>query len=98
MARIFVTRELPGPALAQLKGSHDTTVWPERLPPPYETLLEQAAEADALLTLLTDQIDAALIDAAPKLKVIANYAVGYDTSTSTPPARAGSRSATPPTR
>ncbi len=78
MARIFVTRELPGAALARLKEVHDTTVWPEQLPPSYETLLEQAAAADALLTLLTDRIDAPLIAAAPNLKVIANYAVGYD--------------------
>jgi glyoxylate reductase len=78
MARIFVTRELPGPALARLKEAHDTTIWPEPLPPSYETLLEHAAEADGILTLLTDRIDAPLIAAAPKLKVIANYAVGYD--------------------
>lgn len=78
MARIFVTRELPGPALARLKDSHDTTVWPKPLPPSYEQLREHAAEADALLTLLTDRVDAELIAAAPKLKVVANYAVGYD--------------------
>jgi glyoxylate reductase len=78
MARIFVTRELPGTALARLKEAHDTTVWPERLPPSYETLRGYAAQADALLTLLTDRVDAALIEAAPQLKVIANYAVGYD--------------------
>jgi len=78
MARIFVTRELPGPALARLKEVHDTTVWPEPLPPSYEQLREYAAEADALLTLLTDRVDAELIEAAPNLRVIANYAVGYD--------------------
>ncbi|HWD69697.1 MAG TPA: D-glycerate dehydrogenase [Solirubrobacteraceae bacterium] len=78
MARIFVTRELPGAALARLREVHDTTVWPETLPPAYETLLEHAAQADALLTLLTDRIDAPLIEAAPSLQVIANYAVGYD--------------------
>src|SRR5579875_1484665 len=78
MARIFVTRELPGPALARLKEVHDTTVWPEQLPPSYERLREQAAETDALLTLLTDRVDAELLAAAPKLRVIANYAVGYD--------------------
>ncbi len=78
MARIFVTRELPGPALARLKESHDTTIWPGQLPPSYEQLREHSAEADALLTLLTDRIDAQLIAGAPKLRVIANYAVGYD--------------------
>jgi glyoxylate reductase len=78
MARIFVTRELPGPALARLKEAHDTVVWPEPLPPSYERLREHTAEADALLSLLTDRVDAELIASAPKLKVIANYAVGYD--------------------
>jgi glyoxylate reductase len=78
MARIFVTRELPGPALAHLLGSHDTTVWPGQLPPSYEQLREYSAEADALLTLLTDRVDAQLIAGAPRLRVVANYAVGYD--------------------
>ncbi len=78
MARVFVTRELPGPALARLREAHDTTVWPDPLPPGRAALLEHAAPADALLTLLTDRIDAELIAAAPRLKVIANYAVGYD--------------------
>jgi len=78
MARIFVTRELPGTALARLKGSHDVTIWPELLPPSYEQLREGAAGAHALLTLLTDRVDAELIAASPQLRVIANYAVGYD--------------------
>jgi glyoxylate reductase len=78
MARIFVTRELPGPALARLKGSHDVTIWPELLPPSYEQLREHAAGAHALLTLLTDRVDAELIESSPQLRVIANYAVGYD--------------------
>jgi len=78
MSRVFVTRQLPGPALERLKATHETTVWPDPVPPSYEQLREHAAEADALLTLLTDRIDAPLIDASPNLKVIANYAVGFD--------------------
>jgi glyoxylate reductase len=78
MAQVFVSRQLPGPALDRLRSKHDTTVWPEPLPPTHEQLREHAAGADALLTLLTDRIDADLISAAPNLKVIANYAVGYD--------------------
>jgi glyoxylate reductase len=78
MAHVFVSRQLPGSALDRLRAAHDTTVWPEQLPPTQTQLREHAAGADALLTLLTDHIDAALISAAPKLKVIANYAVGYD--------------------
>ncbi|HEX3615841.1 MAG TPA: D-glycerate dehydrogenase [Solirubrobacteraceae bacterium] len=78
MARIFVTRELPGPALARLKEAHDTTIWSGQLPPSYEQLREHAAGTHALLTLLTDRIDSELIAASPQLRVIANYAVGYD--------------------
>ena len=78
MAHVFVSRQLPGSALDRLRAAHDTTVWPEQLPPTRAQLLEHAAGADALLTLLTDHIDAELISAAPNLKVIANYAVGYD--------------------
>ena len=78
MARVFVTRELPGPALDRLRAAHEVEVWPERLPPSPEQLRSHAGQADALLTLLTDRIDAELIEAAPRLQAIANYAVGYD--------------------
>ena len=78
MAHVFVTRQLPGPALDQLRAHHDVDVWPERLPPPYDELRRRTADADGLLSLLTDRVDAELIDASPKLRAIANYAVGYD--------------------
>ncbi|HWF56006.1 MAG TPA: D-glycerate dehydrogenase [Solirubrobacteraceae bacterium] len=78
MARIFVARQLPGPALARLRQTHDVEVWPGRMPPSPEQLREAAKDAEGLLTLLTDRVDAALLDAAPDLKAIANYAVGVD--------------------
>ena len=78
VARCFVTRELPGPALDRLRERHDVDVWPERLPPPYDELRAHTAEAEGLLSLLTDRVDAALIDGSPRLTAIANYAVGYD--------------------
>jgi glyoxylate reductase len=78
MARIFVTRELPGPALARLRSEHDTTVWPEPMPPSYEELREPTAHSHALLSLLNDHVDSELINGSPNLRVIANYAVGYD--------------------
>jgi glyoxylate reductase len=78
MALCFVTRELPGPALDRLRAEHEVEVWPERMPPPYEELAARAAPAEGLLTLLTDRVDAALIEHCPKLRVISNYAVGYD--------------------
>jgi glyoxylate reductase len=78
VAHVFVTRQLPGPALDQLRERHSVDVWPERLPPPYDELRRRTADADGLLSLLTDRVDAELIDASPKLRAIANYAVGYD--------------------
>jgi glyoxylate reductase len=78
MARVFVTRELPFEALDRLRAAHDIDVWPEPVPPPPDALREHAARADGLLTMLTDRIDAALLDAAPGLRAIANLAVGTD--------------------
>jgi glyoxylate reductase len=78
VARVFVTRALPDGALERLARAHDVTVWPGELPPPPSELRAGVAPADGLLCLLTDRIDAALLDAAPKLRAIANYAVGSD--------------------
>ena len=78
MARVFVTRRLPGEALGRLGAEHELDVWPERLPPPPDVLRERARRAHGLLCLLTDRIDADLIGACPDLRVISNYAVGSD--------------------
>jgi glyoxylate reductase len=78
VARVFVTRELPFPALDRLAEEHELDVWPEPLPPPPEAMREHAARADALLTLVTDPVDAELLGACPDLKAIANMAVGTD--------------------
>jgi glyoxylate reductase len=78
VARIFVTRRLPGPALDRLSQEHDVEIWPDRLPPAYEELTQQVQQIDGLLSTLSDRIDASLIDGATNLKAIANYAVGYD--------------------
>jgi glyoxylate reductase len=76
--RVFVTRDLPGDALDRLTAQHDVEVWTERVPPPRAELLARAPELEGLLSLLTDQVDAELIDAAPNLRAISNYAVGVD--------------------
>jgi glyoxylate reductase len=78
MARVFVTRRLPGTAVGRLSHEHEVDLWPGADPPPRADLLERTAEAEGLLSLLTDPVDAGLIGAAPKLKAIANYAVGTD--------------------
>ncbi|WP_287482034.1 D-glycerate dehydrogenase [Caldilinea sp.] len=76
--KVFVTRMIPDRGLRKVLEQTDATVWQEELPPPRQVLLEWARQADGLLTLLTDRIDAELLDAAPRLKVVANLAVGYD--------------------
>jgi lactate dehydrogenase-like 2-hydroxyacid dehydrogenase len=76
--RVFVTRQLPGEALDRLVAEHDVEIWPERLPPPRSELMARAPELEGLLSLLTDPVDAELIEAAPRLRAISNYAVGVD--------------------
>jgi glyoxylate reductase len=70
MARCFVTRRLPGDALDRLAAEHELEVT--------QDFRERLAEAEGLLTMLTDPVDAALIEAAPRLRAISNYAVGVD--------------------
>ena len=78
MARVFVTRSLPFPALDRLREAHEVDEWPGDLPPDADEMRSHAQEAEGLLTLVTDRVDAALLDAAPGLKAIANMAVGTD--------------------
>jgi len=78
VARCFVTRALPGPALDRLRAEHEVSVWPGSEPPSPAELAAQTAGARGLLTMLTDRIDSALLTACPDLRAIANYAVGYD--------------------
>jgi len=78
MARVFVTRQLPGGALDRLGAAHEVEVWAERMPPEPPQLRDKTAAAEALLTLLTDAVDASLMESAPRLKAISNYAVGTD--------------------
>jgi glyoxylate reductase len=78
VSRVFVTRAVPGPALERLRARHEVDVWDGALPPGRAALAERAAPAEGLLCLLTERIDEELLDAAPLLRVIANYAVGTD--------------------
>ena len=78
MPKILVTRTLPGAALARLSQLAELEVWSENAAMPPSEIIKRSANCDGLLCLLTDRIDRAVIAAAPKLKIIANYAVGYD--------------------
>lgn len=76
--RVFITRAIRPEALTQLKTETEVEVWPESFPPPKEILLAKVKNVHALLTMLTDPIDAQVIAAGTDLKVIAQLAVGYD--------------------
>jgi glyoxylate reductase len=79
MARIFITRRLPGDPQERIaREGHDVDVWEGELPPSREDLLARAKGAEGLITLLTERVDAELLDALPGLKVVSNYAVGSD--------------------
>lgn len=76
--RIYVTRRIPEVGLRLLAGACEVSMWPGDDPPPHEALERELRDADGALTMLTDRIDAALLDACPRLRVISNFAVGYD--------------------
>lgn len=77
--RVFVARVIAEAGLRLVQASCRTDVWPDDGPPPRDELLRRVAGCDGILTLLTDRVDEELLDAAgPQLRVISNYAVGYD--------------------
>src|SRR5262245_34652465 len=76
--KVFVTRVIPDAGLSRIKEQCDAEVWPDPLPPPHEVLRQKVAGCNGLVSLLTDRIDAALLDTAPRLKVVSNFAVGFN--------------------
>jgi len=76
--KVYVTRELPERGMKIIKERFDAEVWPEYGPPPKTEMIRKARDVDALVTLLSDKIDAEVFDAAPKLKIVAQMAVGFD--------------------
>jgi glyoxylate reductase len=77
--RVFVARVLPDEGLEPIRAACDLDLWTDELPPPRDELLRRVAGVDGVLTLLTDRVDDAFLDAAgPGLKVVSNYAVGFD--------------------
>jgi glyoxylate reductase len=76
--KVYVTREIPERGLKIIKEHFDAEVWPEYGPPPKNVIIEKVRDVDALASLLSDELDAEVFDAAPKLKIIAQMAVGFD--------------------
>jgi glyoxylate reductase len=77
--KVYLTRNIPHEGIEIMQKQVDIRVWPEELPPDYQTLLKEVQGMDGLVTLLSDKIDQQLIaSAGPGLKIISQYAVGVD--------------------
>jgi len=77
--RVFVTRIIPQVGLDRIQAACEVDLWQDPLPPPRDVLLQKIAGCDGVLTLLTERVDAEFLDAAgPQLKVVSNYAVGFN--------------------
>ena len=76
---VFVSRIIPDEGLDAIRAVCEMDLWEDPLPPPREELLRRVAGCDGVLTLLTDRVDDEFLDAAgKKLRVVSNYAVGFD--------------------
>jgi glyoxylate reductase len=78
MRKVYITRQLPERGLKKIKEKFDVEIWSEYGPPPKQVIKENIMDADALVSLLSDEIDEDVFDAAPKLHIVAQMAVGFD--------------------
>jgi lactate dehydrogenase-like 2-hydroxyacid dehydrogenase len=77
--RVFVSRQIPDEGLKLIVAQTQADIWPDDMPPPRDELLRRVEGVDGFLSLLTDQVDDELLDrAGPQLRVVSNYAVGFD--------------------
>ncbi len=76
--RVFVARLLPEGGLRLIRDACMIDLWEGELPPSHDVLLERARECDGILSLLTDRIDGAFLDSCPQVRVVSNFAVGFD--------------------
>ena len=79
MAKVVVTGKIPAVALERLRAEHTVDAWEDESPISRDELLKRVAGADSIVSLLTEKIDAELLDAAGKqLRSVSNVAVGYN--------------------
>lgn len=78
--KVLITRQIPGDYLPRFEAAgFEVNLWKEDRPMPREIFLDKVRGVDALLCLLTEKIDAEVFEKAGKgLKIISNYAVGFD--------------------
>ena len=75
---LYITRLLPQPVLQAIPPQYRLLTTPSEEPPTHAELHEGCTEADAIICTLSDRIDASLLRDSTRLKIIANYAVGYN--------------------
>ncbi len=75
---VLITRSLPEEGIRGLGEFAHLDIWESEEPMPRDILLERVGKADGLIPMLSDRVDGHLLESAPKLRAIANYAVGYD--------------------
>jgi glyoxylate reductase len=79
MEKVFISRRIPNKGIEALKNAGlEVKVWGSAIPPTYEELLDKTAQADALICMLSDKIDSHFLKKNTHLKVISNYAVGFN--------------------
>lgn len=78
VARVYITRSLPEHLVESVLATHDVGSWEGEGPVPRDVLMGQVVAVDGLLTMITEQVDAALLDRAPSLTVVSQMAVGVD--------------------
>ena len=76
--RVFISRTIPPKPLGLIESECEVFVWDEDIPPTHSQLFQAVTEVDGIVSMLTERIDNVLLSAASNLKVISNYAVGYD--------------------
>lgn len=76
--KVFITRQIPDNGIRLIQKYYEVEVWRDKKEIPREVLLEKVKDVDALVTLLSEKVDEELLEKAPKLRIIAQYAVGYD--------------------
>lgn len=78
MPTVAVTRKIPEAGLRPLYDACDVRLWPEELPPGPQQFADLIRGCDGVLTMVTDAITPEVLDREPQLKVISNFAVGFD--------------------
>ncbi|HEX3244271.1 MAG TPA: D-glycerate dehydrogenase [Chloroflexota bacterium] len=74
----YITRRIPSEAVDVLRAVAEVRQWDSDDPIPRHVLLREVKEADALFPMITERIDEEVLERAPRLKIVANMAVGYD--------------------